>query len=94
MCFNLVIETTNITSGTKYHLLNVFFLSLHLLLREKEIEMLSRKWYPRHNLLVFLTCVYLNGLQYNLMKLLSLSHSRNSCPEKLGSLQKQMRFLE
>lgn len=94
MYFNLVIETTNITSGTKYHPLNVFFLGMCLLLREKEIEMLSSEWYPHHKLLVFLTCVYLNGLQYNLMKLLSLSHSRNSCPEKLGSLQKQKRFLE
>lgn len=92
MCFNLIIETTNITSGTKYHPLNVFFLSLHLLLRQKEIEMLGNKWYPCHNLLMFLTCAYLNGLQYNLMKLLPISHNRNSCPGKLGSLQKQKRF--
>lgn len=94
MCFNLIIETTNITSGTKYHPLNVFFLSLCLLLREEETEVLSSKCYPYHNLLVFLSCVYLSGLQYNLMKLLYLSHSRNSGLEKLGSLQKQKRFLE
>lgn len=35
MCCNLIRETTNITSGTKYRPLNVFFLSVHLLLREK-----------------------------------------------------------
>jgi len=84
MCFNLITETTNITSGTKYHLLNVF-LSLCLLLGEKEIEMLHSKWYPYHNLLVFLTYVYLTSLQYNLMK-------QNNCPEKLASLQKQKTF--
>lgn len=58
MCFNLIIETTNITSGTKHHSVNVVTSSLHLLLREKEIELFNSKWYLHHNLLMFLNYVY------------------------------------